>query len=190
MFSNLNEDFPTMKITLNIDRTQNLTGQVREGSLDCALVVNKGESDSYFSDLLFEDHLSLFISNSLRIEPTFVENIDKYGVAGLPIISDENQVYYTSFLRQIGLHNKHIKFESDSFDLILDMVLKKQFIGVLPEHMAKKYSNDIIPLRSDEGNLLRFGKHTINMITRKNIEPQIRRSILRHLETFTQKFLN
>jgi DNA-binding transcriptional LysR family regulator len=170
--------FPDLKVELTTDRSNSLAGSIRKGILDGALVVDRDESDFYYSDTIYKNRLGLFIHESMTGLDDPIKNL---GLGTLAPGQDGHAYYLMKMIRDIKVSNNQIKYVTDSFESLRALTEKKQVVGLMPYDVAQRANERLVEI-TDRYLEKNNSVHSINLITRKNFDPRLRALLVQNLK--------
>ena len=166
---------PEIKIDIKIGRSAELCKLIHQGHLDLALVVSADETDSYTSDTLGINSLSMYthkdnLNNGLNKE---------LKLACLSPEVDGRQSFIMNSLSKINLKSKDFHVQADSFECLLSLCLEKLVVALLPCELAARNSVELVDVSDHFGasDLSSSTQHPLSLITRKTFPSKWKKQI-------------
>lgn len=156
----LRERMPGLKLALKVSRTSNLLTMVRKGELCAALITEVDDLSRFYTRVVGEDRLGLYVSGRHPIGEDGPAALEKYGLGGLSAPKDGFPRFYTRFMKQLDSVKPMVT--SDSFEVLRAGAAAGTFAAVLPRRVAMRGDDlvDITPPKAREA-----GRHKILVVS-------------------------
>ena len=171
LFNTFRTLHPNFKIDVVTSRSDSLAKQVKNGTINMAMVINGEEDNKVDVEHITTDTLGLYVC----AEKYCMENIEDIVSMGIAILStpeDGLSYYYKRFIQKVPEDYK-VTLTCDSFEAIKCVTASGTIIGLLPEKVANEKTGElkkIWPL-DEETSLL--SEHKVSLIYRKNTDRRI-----------------
>jgi len=161
-----------IKLEIRTSRSDVLAQRVSKGELDMALVVSAKVSDKYDVTKLFENEFGLYASTALGRNRDPLELINTYGICALATGADGHANFYKRFFSRIPKPFQ-VHILSDSFEVIRNTTLNQSIIGLMPDRVANRNSNDFIKIWPEDSEISKSSRHSVSLISRKNVDREL-----------------
>lgn len=178
LFKHMRDEYPNIKFEVTTARSSILATNVRKGFLDMALVIDKEESDSYFSDIIYENGLNLYVNS--EVKRTIKNPIQELGIGTITSVGDGHPYFYTKFLKDFEIDLRAIKFTCDSFETIRKVTSNGHAVGILPIDVAMRDPNLVELFDNVTKDKLAF--HSVCLISRKTINENLKKEMVKNLK--------
>ncbi|MBH47350.1 MAG: hypothetical protein CME71_04175 [Halobacteriovorax sp.] len=150
---------PELELALSIGRSKEIKEKVEAGKLDLGIVVDKKNTTSLVSALLYEDDFSFYQSNSLK--PKRKDQLILYEEAALQIPTLKRSLK--------ARPSRQIKV--DSFELAYQLVSEGLGVALLPGRVARQAVEQQVLVKTKWRDMpLSFNRHQIFLIHKKRTQ--------------------
>lgn len=176
-----------LRVDLKTSRSSALVKSVRKGELEMAIVVEASPEQRIDVETLMEDELGLYVSARHGIATEAYSDIQsalkKYGLGTISSGVEGLPPYYKRFLNQLN-GSYQVVMSSDSFESIRSLTTTGSIIGLLPGSVANRGGGDLLKVWPDtEGVKISRGRHRICLVSRSNVDPQLKKIVFDQLKT-------
>nr|WP_072537108.1 LysR family transcriptional regulator [Anaerococcus mediterraneensis] len=140
IISKFKEKYPEIDLHIVSQTSKYIPELLNEGQIDLGVVIEPFENENFRKHIVFQSESVLIVNKE--------DDLAKNDIVDFSILKDQkfltiskNYMYYKVFLdkcRQAGFE-PNIIFENYHWDLILEMVIDKQGISILPLPLVDKY---------------------------------------------------
>jgi len=175
LFTTFRNLHPNFKIDVVTSRTESLMKQVKNGTLNMAMVINGEEDNKIDVEHIGSDRLGLYVCSGKYCNTESPEDLIAMGLAILSTPDDGLPYYYKKFVERIPSEYK-TTLTCDSFEVIRSVTSTGTIIGLLPEKVATYGASKGAELRKiwprDE-ETAKISEHKVSLIYRKNTDKRI-----------------
>lgn len=171
LFKTFRSLHPNFKIDVVTSRTESLMKQVKNGTLNMAMVINGEEDNKVNVDHISTDTLGLYVC----AEKFCMENIADVTAMGIAILStpdDGLPYYYKKFMQKVP-EEYQVTLTCDSFEAIRSVTCSGTIIGLLPEKVASIMGEGLKKVWPLDEETAKISEHKISLVYRKNTDPRI-----------------
>lgn len=170
LLKSLREKMPNLRLSLRVSRSAQLLTMIRKGELCSAMVAESEEIEKFYSQVVTEDRLGLYVSRRHPIAEMGWRALDECGLGTLASGKEGLPRYFSKFLRQFD--SLQPLLVSDSFEILRAAACAGSLVAVLPQRVAER-NEDLIEISSYKGRPLReLGRHKILVVSLRSCDPE------------------
>jgi DNA-binding transcriptional LysR family regulator len=178
----LKAELPELRLKLKTGRCESLLHLVKKDKLCMALIAADEIPKGISAYPIFEERLGIYFSNERSLA---ADAIRQGNFAGLAPETEGYPVYYTRFLRSLGLNSASVsalKVTCDHYESLYDLAVAGIMPAVLPERLATRSKGLLREVTPPQKNAA-AGHFSVYLISQKNCDPDEDQFLLRELRS-------
>ncbi len=172
LFNTFRTLHPNFKIDVITSRSDSLVKQVKNGTINMAMVINGEEDSKVDVEHISSDTLGLYVCAEKYCYTENLEEIIEMGIAILSTPEDGLPYYYKKFTQKIPDEYK-VTLTCDSFEAIRSVTASGTIIGLLPEKVAKNQADSLKKIWPLDDEISKISQHNVSIIYRKSTDKRI-----------------
>ena len=161
--------FPRLKLDVLTSRSDHLVKQVKNGTLNMALVIDGEEDGKVLVEDLATDTLALFVCAERYCGLASEDDLKSIGLAVLSTSDDGLPFYYKKYIGNFP-KDYTVSLNCDSFEVIRTVTLSGAVIGLLPRKIATRVPGQLKEVWPRDPELEYISEHRVSLIYRKNTD--------------------
>lgn len=172
LFNTFRTLYPNFKIDVVTSRTESLMKQVKNGTLNMAMVINGEEDNKVDVEHISADTLGLYVCAEKYCYTENAEDLTAMGIAILSTPDDGLPYYYKKFMQKVPEDYK-VTLTCDSFEAIRSVATSGTIIGLLPEKVANHRAGELKRIWPLDEETSKVSEHKVSLVYRKNTDKRI-----------------
>lgn len=162
----LREKMPKLRLSIRINRTDQLLTMVRKGELCSAIVTEVDDLDKFYCKTVYVDRLGVYASPKHPTGQMGSRAIERFGFGSLAPGRDGLPRYYTRFMKRF--HTMKPLVLSESIETLRAAAVSGAITAVLPHRVAMR-TNDLVEITPDPESKDN-GAHQILVVSPNNCD--------------------